>query len=357
MITLSLCMIVRNEEETIGRCLSAMNGIADEIIIVDTGSTDRTKEIAASFHAKIYDFKWIDNFAAARNYSFSKATKEYIMWLDADDIIKEKDQKLLEELKRNLPKSIDRVTMAYHLGFDENGEVTYSLRRNRIVKRARNFQWVGPVHEFLHCYGPVYDAEAVITHSKEKEYTDRNLRIYLNRVAAGEEFTPRDQFYFANELRQHGRYEEAAEWYGKFLDGKQGWVEDNISACLRMADCYSNLKDEDKQFASLTRTFRYDKPRAELCCNMGSFFVGKDQYAVAAYWYQQALLAEEPPGQMAMTNKSNSTWLPHVQLCLCYDRLGQYERAYEHNEKAREYNPTHPSVIFNQNYFKQRLGK
>ena len=67
MATVSLCMIVKNEEKVLGRCLDSAKEIADEIIIVDTGSTDRTKEIAAEYTEKIYDFKWNDDFSAARN--------------------------------------------------------------------------------------------------------------------------------------------------------------------------------------------------------------------------------------------------------------------------------------------------
>ena len=85
MITISLCMIVKNEEDVLGRCLEGVKDIVDEIIIVDTGSCDTTKEIASKYTEKLYEFPWIGDFSAARNYSFSKATMEYIMWLDADD--------------------------------------------------------------------------------------------------------------------------------------------------------------------------------------------------------------------------------------------------------------------------------
>ena len=80
-------MIVKNEEKVLARCLESVKDIVDEIIIVDTGSNDKTKEIAYRYTQNVYDFEWAQDFSAARNYSFSKATKDYQMWLDADDII------------------------------------------------------------------------------------------------------------------------------------------------------------------------------------------------------------------------------------------------------------------------------
>ena len=86
MISISLCMIVKNEERVLERCLQSLQGLMDEIIIVDTGSTDRTKEIAKKYTDKIYDFTWIDDFSAARNFSFSKATIPRIITIKNTDL-------------------------------------------------------------------------------------------------------------------------------------------------------------------------------------------------------------------------------------------------------------------------------
>ena len=80
-------MIVRNEERVLARCLDCVRQFADEIIIVDTGSCDKTKDIASRYTDKVFDYVWCDDFSKARNYAFSKATMNYIMWLDADDVI------------------------------------------------------------------------------------------------------------------------------------------------------------------------------------------------------------------------------------------------------------------------------
>ena len=85
MVTISVCMIVKNEEKVLERCLDSLKGLWEELIIVDTGSTDSTKTIAKKYTDKVYDFSWTGNFSDARNYSFSKAGCDYIYCADADE--------------------------------------------------------------------------------------------------------------------------------------------------------------------------------------------------------------------------------------------------------------------------------
>lgn len=354
MISISLCMIVKNEEESLGRCLASVQRAVDEIIIVDTGSTDKTKEIAASYGAVIYDFKWIDDFAAARNYSFGQATKSFILWLDADDVLEEADCARLIALKNLDEFPYDSVSMNYHLTFDNLGKPVYSLRRNRLVRRSRGFQWHGPVHEYLAVGGNIYHSDIAVTHRKERQHTDRNLQIYLKRREKGETFSPRDQYYFANELRDHARYQEAADTYELFLQGGLGWVEDEIAACMKQADCYAKLLRPDRQISSLLRTLSYDLPRAEFCCKLGSVFADRKQYRLAIYWFRQATQLEMPKDTMGAIDHASWTWLPHLELTVCYDRIGDIEKAKEHHEQAKLLNPAHPSVIYNEAYFNGR---
>ena len=354
-ISISLCMIVRDEEPTIGRCLASVQGIADEIIIVDTGSTDRTKEIAAQFNATIYDFTWIDDFAAARNFAFDQATKQYIMWLDADDIILEEDRHALIRLKFELSLDVDSVMMNYILAFDANGKPTTTLKRNRLVKRSKGFRWIGAVHEYLDVAGNIIQIENSITHKKEKKYSDRNLRIYKKRLEQGESFKPRDLYYYGNELMDHQMFEEAAEQYEAFLATKQGWVEDQIAACQKLADCYSHLNELELQFRSLFRAMEFASPRAEVCCRLGALFMKQNRFHEAIFWYTTATQLGAPPLTGAVTVHAYWTWLPYLQLCVCYDRLGQYVKANECNEKALSFHPNHPSMLANQAYLAKRL--
>src|SRR5690625_2675022 len=245
MISISLCMIVKNEAAVISRCLDTIQHLVDEINIIDTGSTDKTKEIVSRYTDRIFDFKWIDDFSAARNFAFSKATKQYILWLDADDVVLEKDQEKLLTLKKSLDPTIDSVTMDYHLAFDEYGKVTFKSKRNRLVKRDNHYRWIGAVHEYLAIAGNIYHSDVAITHRPTKDSSDRNLQIYEKRLAKGEIFTHRDLYYFANELTDHGQHERAIQFYEKFLATKEGWIEDNISVCGKLADCYLALDQSD----------------------------------------------------------------------------------------------------------------
>jgi glycosyltransferase involved in cell wall biosynthesis len=356
-ITISLCMIVKNEEGALEQCLSSVEAIADEIILVDTGSTDRTKEIAQRFTPNIYDFEWIDDFGAARNFAFSKATKEYIMWLDADDVLLEQDRQELLALKSQLDPRIDSVMMNYHLATDASGNPTASLKRNRLVKRSRNFQWIGAVHEFLDVSGHIIQSEIAVTHTKKKAYTDRNLKIYRRKIEQGKTLSPRDLYYFSNELKDHAYYEEAVVYYERFLAGKQGWVEDQIAACGKLADCYAHLYERDMQLRSLFRTMDYGLPRADTCCGLGALFLAEGRLQEAVYWYEAATRLGTPPQTGTFINHSFWTWVPYLQLCVCYDKLGDHLKAYESNEKALQFSPDHPSMLANKAYLEKRLGK
>lgn len=352
VITISLCMIVKNEEDALENCLSSVAEIVDEIIIVDTGSTDKTKEIAQKFTDNIYDFTWIHDFSAARNFAFSKATKDYIMWLDADDIIRKKDQKKLKELKKTLSKDVDSVMMNYHLGFDSEGQPSFSIRRNRLVKRSRNFQWIGFVHEYLAVSGNIFQSDIAITHNKQKEHTNRNLLIYENALANGLEFSPRDVYYYANECRDNGKYETAIEYYEKFLEDKKGWVEDNIQACGKLADCYKHLDQKEKAIESCVRSFTYDTPRGEICCRLGFIYLNQSDYHKAIAWYKIAANLNIPENSPFL-ERHCYTWLPNLQLCLCYSKIGNNVEAKKYNEIAASFNPSHPSIQYNQRYFEK----
>jgi glycosyltransferase involved in cell wall biosynthesis len=347
-------MIVKNEQAVIGRCLESVCNIVDEINIVDTGSTDQTKEIVSRYTDRIIDFTWIDDFAAARNFSFQQATADYILWLDADDIFLEQDQEALLELKKTLDTKIDAVSTIYNLAFDESNKVTSSLRRYRLVKREKGFKWIGAVHEYLEVYGNLYDSNVAVSHKPLTHDANRNLRIYENLALSGKNFSTRDLFYYANELFDHGKVEKAIEYYLRFLKTKDGWVEDNIRACNKLADCYHKLGLKEQELSWVLQSLVYCAPRPETCCRLGFSFLEKNDIPSAIYWYEKAIENREVEG-LAFKNHACSTWLPHLQLAVCYDKQGQHQLAYEHNEMALKYRPQDPRIISNKDYFKKIL--
>lgn len=352
MITISLCMIVKNEEDVLARCLNSLKNIVDEIIIVDTGSTDNTKEIAKKFTNKIFDFEWVDDFSRARNYSFSKATMDYILWLDADDIVLVEDALKIMELKQYFDPTVDIVMMKYNVGFDTTGNVTFSFFRERLSRRSNNYKWFEPVHEYLEISGKIINVDICITHKKmHTSDSNRNLKIYEKILSQGKELTPRGQYYYARELKDSGRYDDAIEYFNRFLDSEKGWTEDNIAACGELAKCYSINNENRNSLKAMLRSFEYDSPRAELCCQIGYYYKNKGNYDLAIFWFELATNLNKPENSWGFIDHDSWGYIPCIELSVCYDKLGNIEEAIKYNNKAAEYKPNNPSVQYNKKYF------
>ncbi|WP_337966639.1 glycosyltransferase family 2 protein [uncultured Flavobacterium sp.] len=355
MVTVSLCMIVKNEGETLGKCLESIKNIVDEIVIVDTGSTDKTKEIAYRYTDKVYDFAWINDFAAARNFAFSKATKDYQLWLDADDIIIEKDQIAFLELKKTLSPEVDMVLMKYNYVVDENNNPTYSFHRERLVKRANNYRWNDPVHEYIEYGGNYLMSEIAITHKKVDSFSDRNLKIYESELEKNIPFSPRSLYYYARELRDHSRYEDAVLYFKKFLATKKGSVGDSINACLEIGKIYRKLNDTDNALKYLFQTFSFDIPKAEACCEIAAIYKINADYTKAIYWYELILKLNISKNDTSIMTTDCWNFVPAIELAVCYYNINDVEKAIAYNELAAKYKADHESVVHNRAYFNNVL--
>ena len=355
MITISLCMIVRNEEDVLGRCLKSVRGIPDEIIIVDTGSTDRTKEIAREMGAKVYDFAWVDDFAAARNASFARAAMDYILWLDADDVIDEENRLAFLSLKETLNPAIPSVMMRYHIAFDEAGKPTYTFYRERLVRRDAGYRWFGRVHEVIVTAGGSIHSEIAIRHEKLRPAEPgRNLRIYERMLAEGEPMEPRHRYYFARELFANGRDEEAVPLLRQTIGDTNAWVENRIGACRDLAGCLLRLGDQGGAMQALCQSFSLGEPRAEVCCDMGRILLEQGECKAAIFWYKAAPACT--PSELAggFAEPECRGYIPYLQLCICYDRLGDYALAEAYNEKAADVKPGDGAVEMNREYFERK---
>ncbi|MGN1061484.1 MAG: glycosyltransferase family 2 protein, partial [Candidatus Coproplasma sp.] len=209
-------MIVRDEELTLQRALESILPVADEIIVVDTGSADNSVDIAKRYTDKVYFFKWIDDFSAARNYSFERAGCDFIMWLDADDVVTEENAEIINSLKND--GGFDVAFLKYASAFDERGNPTFVYFRERIFRRSLGLKWEGAVHEVIAPIGKIIYSDACIFHKKQKSNSPmRNLRIYQNIIAKGGKLSPREKFYYGRELYYNNFTEESVAVVKSFL--------------------------------------------------------------------------------------------------------------------------------------------
>lgn len=139
---LTASMIIRNEEYFLADCLDSIKDIVDEIVIVDTGSTDQGKKIAESFGARVFDFPWCDDFAAARNESLRHSRGEWILYIDADERVRNTDRKALEKCLTDYKKVAFTVRFRPYLGF-----TTY--REYRLFRNDPRIRFNGYIHETI----------------------------------------------------------------------------------------------------------------------------------------------------------------------------------------------------------------
>ena len=350
MKTLSVCIIVKNEEETLGRLLDSVIAFADEIIVVDTGSTDKTKEIALNYTQKVYDFEWCDDFSKARNYSFEKATADYIIWLDADDFVPEYSQKLLTLLKDDLIDE-DVVMLPYEIAFDINGKPNFKYFRERIIKNNAGFVWQEPVHEVIVPRGKIIYKEIPIQHKKIRANTPfRNLNIYQKLISSKTQLSARQEFYYANELFYNDLYDEAITIYNKFLSNENGMVENKIQACINLSKIYAVKNQLDNAIKHLTNSFIYGKPSAEALCQLGNLFLSKKEYLSAIYWYSLAI-QPLPSNSKQFIEVDAYKYIPYVQIGLCYYYLGDVDNAILFNSLAMKEKPNDKITINNDRFY------
>ncbi len=358
MTSISLCMIVKNEEAVISRCLNSVKELVDEIIIVDTGSTDKTKEIAYEFTDKIYDFEWINDFSAARNYAFSKATCEYLMWLDADDLMPKIQLDLLLRWKKvfsvsNTPTDI--FMLKYATAFNLDGTPTFLYYRERLIKRSANLKWSGRVHEAISPQGKIEYLDIYIEHhSNKSSYTSRNLDIYEAMKQEGEIFTARDQFYYARELYYHGYYRSAKENFALFFQMKDAYVENLIEGHRICAYCCYFLLENENALSYLLKALSYKAPTGELCCDLGKHFLDANNLQTAIFWYELALGLTPSANSGGFISTECYGYLPSLQLSVCYDKLGDIANAKKYHHMAGDFNPLGELYLKNCEYFNEK---
>ena len=346
-------MIVKNEEATLARVLSCAKKFADEIIVVDTGSTDNSVKIALEFTEKVYFFGWKNDFAAARNFSFSFATCDYVMWLDADDYISWQNIKRIKRLKER--GGADIYTCEYKTAFNENGNCVFEFFRERIIKND-GAKWQGFIHEAIPLYGKVVKTDIAIEHRKAVAGDKRrNLKIYRRHLRAGETLSKRDTYYYARELYYNRYYRAAIKIFEDLLEKGGLYQPDLRDAIIILADCYFAIKKYKKAVYRLNNGLFLIKPNSKYLCKIGEAFKNLGLLGLSAAFYERAL--ETATEEDGFLEREYSDIIPYLELCYLYYKLGDIEKSFDYHLKAKGCNAKNPSVIYNDNFFTAFIGK
>lgn len=343
MATVSLCMIVKNEEKILKRCLRGYAPVVDEIIIVDTGSTDKTKKIAAEFTDKIYDYSWEGDFSKARNFAFEKAKMDYIFSADADEILDDKNQKKFLALKEALLPEVEVVQM-YYANQLEFG-TTYNFDREyrpKLFKRIRKFYWQDRVHESIRLDPVVFDSDIEIYHKPVENHGKRDFGIFEKMAGEGETFSKHIHNMYARELWICGDksdFEKSVPYFEASLC-EEGRSRDEIKEAYCVLVRAYRLMGSEKGFFRCCLRFIGDEPVAEICLELGEYYLEQykktgeaSELEEAIPWFWQAAM-----GAKAILSLAAGNELPLKRLAECEKIRGNYQLAedYENEIVNRE---------------------
>lgn len=353
----SLCMIVKDEEEYLPRCLSSINDIVDEIIIVDTGSSDKTVEIAKNFGAKVYYFKWNNNFSEARNESLKYATKDWILILDADDELNSESREIFKVL---LNTELDEKaiyhfeTLSYYGSSIENDNIAINLNP-RLFKNNRGAHYEGEVHNQLISVEGDYNAvcnEIKIHHygyidkriiSKDKR--NRNIFILNQQIKKN----PNDGYVYFNLGNEYGALDDmnkALECYYKAYEKFNPTT--GYSSLLVLRIVISNLKlknyNEALEFADVGSS-HYPK------CTDFYFYKSLiwkeiDRPTLQIKALEKCIELGEPPSELKFIF---GTWSyrAYYELGKVYMKYKDYYTAYNYYVEALKLKPDYIEPLYN----------
>lgn len=260
MSRVSVVMIVKNEEAVLARCLESVKE-ADEIVICDTGSTDRTIEIARQYTDKIFtDYVWEDHFANARNHAKSKATGDWILSIDADEFL-------------TCPFSVVREAtklafMAVNVKMTAEYGPPSIFWFPRLFRRSESVWWEGAVHNHLSVMGEDVGAVTITFGYSPAHGADqlRSLRILEKEVAANPDCV-RERFYLGREYFYRGMYDKALPMLGRYVQQSR-FLPEKAEAFLTMARAYWELRMPDDARDALAQALIINPDWAEACLFM-----------------------------------------------------------------------------------------
>ena len=337
MATISVCMIVKNEEAVLARCLDCLNDLAEEIIVVDTGSSDRTLEIARQYTPKVYSFPWHQDFSEARNFAFSKAACDYIYSADADEIIDEENRAAFLALKESIAPETEVVQFRYANQLRFNTTCNFDTEyRPKLFKRLRTFHWIEPIHEMIDLKVHVLESDIVIFHAPENQHSARDFSIFRKAAAQGN-LNSRLHRMYGKGLFIAGTDADFLDAYSYFeatLHDEARSLDDiRVSQCV-VARCARLKKENTELFKAALKNVIGGKPSAEVCCELGAFFQETKDHEEAATWYYTAAFGAESECDIRYSGS-----IALLRLSECCRALGMTEEAETYRVQAENWAP------------------
>lgn len=355
--TISLCMIVKNEIKNLKTLLLQVLPVIEEIVVVDTGSTDGTLQLLQHMSAeyqnlKLHQFEWIDDFSAARNFSYSLATQEFVLYLDGDDQVNTDELRRFKE-ECLIREDVDCWLLNYVYSSTSDGIPQLVLTRERFIRRNKNPVWTGAIHESIPFYHLKHELSNILTihHHRDKcgktfDY-DRNKRILAKEFSKNQN-DARTAFYYGKELFDAVDPDgiPILEHY-LTLPGK--YVDDHVGALFRLAKHYLVKKDHRKSldYAYEIYHIEHDRQRAEIYWIFGAVEQDLGNFKVAIEWFQRCLNCK--PNPMRVIPEEYYTWHPCRRISECYRAIGDHISAIFW---AKKYLNMLPNDIWANEYYK-----
>ncbi|WP_426351234.1 tetratricopeptide repeat-containing glycosyltransferase family 2 protein [Alloiococcus sp. CFN-8] len=347
--SISLCMIVKNEEEYLPQCLESAQGIVEEIILVDTGSTDRTVEIAETFGAKVYHYPWNNNFSEARNFSLEKATKNWIFILDGDDVIFPEDQKILKSFLEK-PLSKDYIynfeTLSYHGDTPDENNVTINLNP-RLFPNHLGIHYEGEVHNQLiypenmqniifsstkvHHYGYL---DKVI---KGKNKSNRTMNLILEQLKNDPQ-NPFANFNLGTEYSNLNKNKDALDCFYKAFDSFQPDLGYSYILILRIIILNYREKNYENALRFIEIGLKHYPKAADIHFYKALIYKTLAMPLSQLDALEKALEIGESPSPLKFFY-GTGTFKAACEIGTLLISLKEYDKAYSFLVKALQYNP------------------
>ena len=329
--TIACCMIVKNEEEIIEKCLLSVKDIVDEFVIVDTGSDDSTKEIIRRY-GKEYEIPFV-NYVETKNAALALVKSDYVLWMDADEVLYED----AEEIRLYAEKQVAAVSCLITEGPEDYSIVNNQYQRIRLFKNDKSWRFEGPgVHEYLTGDGDVvFDNSILVRHEHIKkgkaESAKHRFEGYIDLLNMAIEKNPQDQrawFYLGRTWEDLGEPMQAISAFEFYLTLKDNFfLDEKWQAAYDIAQCYKGNGDYEQSIDACNHAIAIDPRRAEAFVLLGDLFFNLQNYDKAIVQYEKAISLPIPNDVILFLKKRDYNEYPKDQLFLCYYKTNQYDRA------------------------------